>query len=238
LSLNARRKPFNDPRVRQAVAARIDRGGINDAVYFGLGQVHNQPFKTSSFWYEPIPIAQPDPARAKALLAQAGYARGLDVTLTVWSPVNDARAEVYQAQLADIGMRVKLDKHDPGSFFAVLPTYQWDMATLEIGTLFHPDRPYGYFSKDNAGHPNVGGYDDPRFEALLAQGRDELDTGKAKAIYKTLILDVMGVGTPQYHVNLPLLSASHDYVQGFDAYGRDLVAINAQMGLHKTWLAR
>jgi len=238
LSLNTHRPPFNDVRVRQAVQATIDRNAINDAVYFGLGQVHNQPFKTSSYWYQNIPIPPVDLAKAKGLLQQAGLGGGVDVTLVVWSPVNDARAEVYQAQLSQIGMRVKLDKHDPGSFFAVLPTYQWDMATLEIGTLFHPDRPYGYLSKDNAGHPYVGGYDDPRIETLLAQGRDELDPAKAKTIYRQVIVDFMAVGTPEYHVNLPLVDASRDYVQGFNAYGRDLVAINAQMGLHKTWLAK
>ena len=238
LSLNTRRPPFNDVRLRQAVQATIDRKGINDGVYFGLGQVHNQPFKTSSFWYESIPIPTPDLDKAKSLMKEAGHGGGLDVTLAVWSPVNDARAEVYQAQLAPIGMRVKLDKHDPGSFFALLQTYNWEMATLEIGTLFHPDRPYGYLSKANVGHAYVGGYDDPRFEQLLAQGRDELDPVKAKAIYRTVVLGIVGVGTPEYHVNLPLMAASHDYVQGFDAYGRDLVAINGQMGLHKTWLTK
>ncbi len=238
LSLNTRRPPFNDVRVRQAVQATIDRRALNDAVYFGLGQVHNQPFKTSSFWYENIPIAPVDLTKAKSLMQQAGFGRGVDVTLAVWSPVNDACAEVYQAQLAQIGMRVKLDKHDPGSFFALLPTYNWGMATLEIGTLFHPDRPYGYLSKDNVGHPYVGGYDDPRVETLLAQGRDELDPARAKAIYRQVVTDFMAVGTPEYHVNLPLIDAYHGYVQGFDAYGRDLVAINGQMGLHKAWLAK
>ena len=238
LSLNTHRAPFNDLRVRQAVANTIDRKALNDAVYFGLGEVHNEPFKRSSFWYQNIPIPPVDLAKAKQLMQEAGLGRGVDVTLAVWSPVNDQRAEVYQAQLAQIGMRVKLDKHEPASFFPLLPKYEWDMATLEIGTLFHPDRPYTYLSKESIGHPYVGGYDDPEVEKLLARGRNEPDPAKAKAIYRQVVQRFMPNGTPLYHVNLPLIDAFHDYVQGFDAYGRDLVAINAQMGLHKAWIAR
>jgi len=84
----------------------------------------------------------------------------------------------------------------------------------------------------------VGGYDDPEVEKLVAEGRNELDPINAKAIYRRVVQKLMANGTPEYHVNLPLVDAFHDYVQGFDAYGRDLVAVNAQMGLHKTWIAK
>jgi peptide/nickel transport system substrate-binding protein len=238
LSLNAHRAPFNDVRVRQAVANTIDRKALNDAVYFGLGEVHNEPFKRSSFWYQNIPIPPVDLAKAKRLMAEAGLGRGVDVTLLVWSPLNDQRAEVYRAQLAQIGIRAKLDKHDPGSFIPLLPKYEWDLATLIIGTIFHPDRPYTYFSRESIAHPYVGGYDDLEVEKLLVQGRDEPDPAKVKAIYGQVVRKFMAIGTPQYHVNVPLVDAFRDYVQGFDGYGRDLVAINGQMGLHKAWISK
>ena len=68
---------------------------------------------------------------------------------------------------------------------------------------------------------------------------NEPDMAKAKAIYKTIVeKGIEEVGTPLYTTNLPVVDAWRDYVQGFDAFGYDLVSINAEMGLHKTWIAK
>jgi peptide/nickel transport system substrate-binding protein len=239
LGLNSRRKPFDDVRLRQAVRYTLDREALNKGMYFGLGEVHNQPFKTTSSWYLDVPTVKRDVAKAKQLLQDAGAASGVDATMLVWSPLQDKLAEVSQAQLSEIGFRVKLDKRDPANFLKELPSYNWDIATLVIGTIFHPDRPYSYLDHTHLSHPNVGGYDNPEIEKLLQQGRDEPDMAKAKAIYKTIVeKGIEEVGTPLYTTNLPVVDAWRDYVQGFDAFGYDLVSINAEMGLHKTWIAK
>ena len=159
--------------------------------------------------------------------------------MLVWSPLQDKLAEVSQAQLSEVGFRIKLDKRDPANFLKELPSYNWDISTLVIGTIFHPDRPYSYLDRTHLSHPNVGGYDSPETEQLLQQGRNEPDMAKAKAIYKTIVeKGIEEVGTPLYTTNLPVVDAWRDYVQGFDAFGYDLVSINAEMGLHKTWIAK
>jgi peptide/nickel transport system substrate-binding protein len=239
MSLNARRPPFKDVRVRQAVRYTLDREALNAAIYFGLGEVHNQPFKKASHWYLDVPTTKPDLARARKLMQEAGLGGGLEITMLVWAPAYEKRAEVVQAQLAQIGIRARLDKRDVANFIKHLSTYEWDMATLVIGTIFHPDRPYGYFSSEHSSHPYVGGYDTPELDALLSKARDETDFTKAKAIYKTVLeKHVEEVGTPLYLMNLPLIHAFRDFVKGYDAYGYDLVSINGAMGLHKTWVAK
>ncbi len=239
LGLNSRRKPFDDVRLRQAVRYTLDRDALNQGMYFGLGEVHNQPFKTTSSWYLDVPTVKRDLAKARQLMQDAGVAGGVDATMLVWSPLQDKLAEVSQAQLAEVGIRMKLDKRDPANFLKELPSYNWDIATLVIGTIFHPDRPYSYLDRTHLSHPNVGGYDSPEIEQLLQQGRNEPDMAKAKAIYKTIVeKGIEEVGTPLYTTNLPVVDAWRDYVQGFDAFGYDLVSINAEMGLHKTWIAK
>jgi peptide/nickel transport system substrate-binding protein len=239
LGLNSRRKPFDDVRLRQAVRYTLDRDALNQGMYFGLGEVHNQPFKTTSSWYLDVPTVKRDLAKAKQLMQDAGVGGGVDATMLVWSPLQDKLAEVSQAQLSEVGIRMKLDKRDPANFLKELPSYNWDIATLVIGTIFHPDRPYSYLDRTHLSHPNVGGYDNPEIENLLQQGRNEPDMAKAKAIYKTIVeKGIEEVGTPLYTTNLPVVDAWRDYVQGFDAFGYDLVSINAEMGLHKTWIAK
>lgn len=239
MSLNTRRPPFKDVRVRQAVRYTLDREALNTAIYFGLGEVHNQPFKKTSHWYLDVPAPKPDLAKARKLMQEAGLAGGVDISMLVWAPVYEKRAEVVQAQLAQIGIRSKLDKRDIANFLKHITTYNWDMATLVIGTIFHPDRPYGYLASDHSAHPYVGGYDSPDLDALLAKARDEADFAKAKVIYKTVLEKyVEEVGTPLYLMNLPLVHAFRDYVKGYSAYGYDLVSINTAMGLHKTWIAK
>jgi ABC-type transport system substrate-binding protein len=172
-------------------------------------------------------------------MQEAGLGGGVEMTMLVWTPAYEKRAEVVQAQLSQIGIRSKLDKRDPANFVKHLPTFDWDMATLVIGTIFHPDRPYGYLESSHGSNPNVGGHNDKELDALLAQARDEADFAKAKTMYRTVVeKHVEEFATPQYLMNLPLVHAFRDYVQGFSAYGYDLVAINASMGLHKSWIAK
>lgn len=238
-SLNTRRAPFSDLRVREAVRYAIDREELNEAVYFGLGEVHNQPFKKSSHWYVDVPMVRPDLGRARQLMREAGLASGVDVTFVVYMPSMAKHGEIFQAQLARIGIRARLDRVDIGPFVRRIPSYDWDVATLLIGTILHPDRPYGYLASNHGLHANVGGYDSSALDALVVQARNEVNIAKARALYKSILeIFVEDQGTPLYCMNVPLVHAFREYVRGFDAYGYDLVSLNAAVGLHKTWVSK
>ena len=72
------KSPWHDRRVRLAANLAIDRDGINQASYLGLAKVANSiiPSQMDYFWQPPAP--RYDPAQAKKLLAEAGYANGFD----------------------------------------------------------------------------------------------------------------------------------------------------------------
>ncbi len=123
LGLNTTRKPFDDKRVRLAVNMAIDRTAILDAVYQGAG-IEARTLLPPTLWAYDDAIAQypHDPAAAKALLVEAGYKDGVDIDLwamPVQRPYNpDARrvAELMQADLAKIGMRVKIVSLEWGEY--------------------------------------------------------------------------------------------------------------------------
>jgi peptide/nickel transport system substrate-binding protein len=72
------KSPWHDRRVRLAANLAIDRDGINQAAYLGLAKVTSSivPSQMEYFWQPPAP--RYDPAQAKKLLAEAGYANGFD----------------------------------------------------------------------------------------------------------------------------------------------------------------
>lgn len=238
VGLNARRQLFSDQRVRMAVKLTLDREAINQVIFGGLAEVQNQPFKRSSFWYLDVPYPQPDVTRARNLMREAGLGSGADVTFNQWSPVYDKYAEIIQAQLAQIGLRVRLVKRDFASFFRAGPTYEADMQVMSIGTIFHPDRPYTYIEADHPFHWLTGGLDSSETETLLARGRNEADLERAKAIYRTIVQRVEENATPIYLTNPPLVPAFRDYVKGYAPIDQGVMALAATVGVHKTWLTK
>ena len=76
----------------------IDREEIMQAITWGFGAVANQIWTQDSFWRMPFPAPKVDPEKAKALLTEAGYPDGLDVTIEC-KPAFLPVTEVVQDQL-------------------------------------------------------------------------------------------------------------------------------------------
>lgn len=116
-ALNQRFEPFQDPRVRQAVAMAIDRQAIIDGIYNGKDLLANSPIPPGLAGYDPeLQAYSYDPERARELLAEAGYPDGFD--LTIWStrtPTTIAVNEAIQFYLGEVGIRADLNQVDFGT---------------------------------------------------------------------------------------------------------------------------
>jgi peptide/nickel transport system substrate-binding protein len=104
--------PFSDKRVRQAANYAIDRQSMVDNLLGGITVPGGQCATRFTFGYNPAVKPYPfDPAKAKALLAEAGYADGFDTEAMVLPGAFPADGEIYQfaaQQLNAVGIRVKL----------------------------------------------------------------------------------------------------------------------------------
>lgn len=116
ISMNVTQKPFDNPKVREAINYAINRDALVKVAFSGYATPAKgvvPPVIAYSVQFKPWPY---DPAKAKQLLAEAGYPNGFETTL--WSSHNHSTAQKVlqftQQQLAQVGIKVKLTAMDAG----------------------------------------------------------------------------------------------------------------------------
>ncbi|MCB1313967.1 MAG: ABC transporter substrate-binding protein, partial [Sedimentitalea sp.] len=110
LAMNNKRPPFDDKRVREAVAHAIDRQAIIDGAMFGLGTPIGTHFAPHNPAYLDLTgLSQFDPEKSRALLAEAGLPDGFETTLHLPPPSYARRGgEIIAAQLAEVGIKAEI----------------------------------------------------------------------------------------------------------------------------------
>ena len=110
LAMNNAKEPFNDPQVRRALSHAIDRQAIIDGAMFGNGTPIGSHFAPHHPAYVDLTGTYPyDPAKARALLQEAGHGDGLKVTLKLPPPTYARRGgEIIAAQLKEIGVEAEI----------------------------------------------------------------------------------------------------------------------------------
>ena len=192
LAINNRRKPFDDVRVRRALSHAIDRKAFIDGAQEGLGTPIGSHFTPSDLGYIDLTKTTPyDPARARALLREAGVSMPLNVTLTLPPPQYARKGgEIVAAQLAQVGVNAKIENVEWAQWLAGPFKGQFDL------TLINHVEPLDYATA--YADPNYYfGYDSAHFRALVATlGALKDNREKARVwrgIQRQLALDAVNV---------------------------------------------
>src|SRR5262249_58752132 len=132
LMLNASKPPFNDRRLRQAIAWAIDRAEIVKLVYFGSHVATAEPTPEPSPWATGVNAhkSAPDIPRAKQLLSEGGAGNGLTLTYLVKSqvPVLVKTGEILREQLKKVGITLDVQPMESGQYFESLVGKKFDIA--------------------------------------------------------------------------------------------------------------
>ena len=190
LFVNTKRKPFDNLKVRQAIAYAIDRKAIIDAVALGEGEITgpiapaltNYALPTSQY-----PLYTRDVAKAKQLLTEANVGPVSFTMLTQTTEPAYAKdiAQLVQAQLAEIGVTMKIETLEFTQWVDRWLKADFDMAPGLNGGGPDPDfYIFRYFTDD--GNLNfVTSYKNPISSDAIKAGRATTDVAKRKELYTT-----------------------------------------------------
>ncbi|MBB3992443.1 peptide/nickel transport system substrate-binding protein [Sulfitobacter undariae] len=173
LAMNNKQAPFDNVKVREAVAHAIDRQAIIDGAMFGYGTPIGTHFAPHNPAYVDLTGDSAfDPEKSKALLAEAGFADGFETTLFLPPPSYARRGgEIIAAQLAQVGIKAQITNVEwaqwlesvfKGKNFGL--TIVSHTEPMDINIYANPDY---YFQ-----------YDNPAFQELIAAFNVETDTAK------------------------------------------------------------
>lgn len=190
VALNVTRGPLRDARVRQAIAYAVDIDKLIERLLGGRGTRAAGVIPPSLGGYDSTRKPYPyDPARARQLLAQAGYSKGLDLELwTTTTPRYVRMAETIQAYLAQVGIRTKIVQRESASARAAARKGAVDMILKDWYADYPDAEDFLYPLLDGASKGaggNVSFYANPAFDSTVAQARRELDEGTRDRLYRT-----------------------------------------------------
>jgi len=195
LALNTTKPPFDNAKLRQAVAWAIDRNAILQLAYSNVGEVANEAVPSGSPWYTGVDPygAGPDQDRARQLVAESGF----DPTTTIellslpQYPELQRTAEVVKDQLEQIGLKVDLKQVEVTIWLDQFINKDYQITTAYQQGILDPDD--FYYLTLHGGEPrNFTGYANPRADAALEQARFSDDPARRKELYAealTVILD-------------------------------------------------
>ncbi|MBB4053166.1 peptide/nickel transport system substrate-binding protein [Devosia subaequoris] len=153
LSTNNRKEPFTDLKVRQAMAHALDRQEIIEGATYGYGVPIGTHFAPHHPYYLDLTDTYPhDQDKAKALLAEAGYADGFSATLKL-PPVAYARlsGQIIASQFAEVGIELELINMEWAQWLEdVFGNKDFDLTIIshvepfDVGIYANPDYYFGY----------------------------------------------------------------------------------------------
>ena len=208
--VNLDRAPLNNLKVRQAFMHAVDRLALAEALSFGSAKPTVQFFARSSPVYDPAleKIYSFDQAKARALLAEAGFRDGIDLTQLLLNTTEYKQlGEALQAMLAESGIRVKFDVVDASQFNLFRrPPYRGDYLMARWGGRADPLQTFQELIATGATYNPVG-VASPEIDTLIAKARALLPDDPTRL---TILRQIARVGVENV-ANIPLMTRSNVY---------------------------
>jgi len=231
--------PADNLYFRKAICYGVNPEAVNQAVYFGRMTVADSGMWTPSSWAYDPDVERPyyDPEKAREFLKKSGYPEGIKVDVDTWNlPTLMQTAEMYQAQLAEIGIDIELHVFDVGTASQKMwSTREFPVFLTSWSHYPEPDHICRLnYSKD--GYYNSGHVEFPEIEELIKAGASIYDIDKRKAIYKRINQHIL-----EQCIYVPTLYSNgymgiHKYIKG--ATFETLFSGTAKALYYRLWIEK
>ncbi|HEY3623512.1 MAG TPA: ABC transporter substrate-binding protein [Roseiarcus sp.] len=189
LAMNTKVAPFDNPKVRQAVALAVNRTDVRDVAYLGTGELGLIEMPTGSTWYDATGVfaAEQDVAKAKQLLAEAGYPNGLTVEYLGLPQYPELlkTGQVVLGELKQIGINMTIKPVDVSVWFDAFSTSKYQITSAYQERTIDPDNFYSLVIK-SGGPINATGYSNPAVDTLIDKAAASDDMAARKDLYRRI----------------------------------------------------
>ncbi len=208
VALNTSKPPFDNIKLRQAVAWAVPYEAIQSSAFFGravpmygaTGPVQ------SAVWPQPFPYVT-DLDRAKALMVEAGFAQGIETALALdagTATVGEPTAVLIQESLAKIGIKVAIEKIPGANWRTALNKKELPMALNRFsGWLDYPEYYFFWNFHGNNSIFNISAYKSPAMDALIDKARFTTDGAEYDKTVKAFI-ELCMTEVPVVPLNQPI----------------------------------
>jgi len=176
--------PFNNAKLRQAIAHAIDRKTLVDIVQLGKAEIAESPTPPGLWWYSPeVKSYEFNLDKARALLKEAGYPNGFEVALAAPNASPDSQiSTVVQDQLKAAGITANLEPVSASDFYQLVVKRAINFTPENWTQRPDPDGLFRalFYTKEFA---NSTGYSNPEVDALLDKARALQDPAARKPLY-------------------------------------------------------
>jgi peptide/nickel transport system substrate-binding protein len=212
---NQAREPFDDPRVRAALAWGIDREAITEAAKFGLATVNQTAIPESSKWYYDYSPYSHDPQKARELLDEAGVENlTIDMMVTNEYPETVTAAQVMADQLSEIGVKLDIRTEDFATWLDDEAKGKFDVFML--GWLGNIDPQDFYYSQHHSeGGNNYQSYSNPEVDQALEAAGRETDEERRQELYNEAVKMIVDDNSYTYLYNPDVVQAWSPDVAGY-----------------------
>ncbi|MEI7028052.1 ABC transporter substrate-binding protein [Paenibacillus sp. y28] len=227
IGINAKKAPFDNVKVRQAMNYAVDKETIAKKILMGQGKVLQSAIAEKVWGFAPVGAYPYDPEKAKQLLAEAGFKEG--TTVNLWT--SDGRylmdrqiAEFVQGNLQAVGFKVEFRKWDFGALLSELgkPEASYDLY-LSSASVPANDAEYTLSpSFASNGAYNYGKvFANADVDALLIQGVKAANDEERKKIYKDALQTIKDQAPWIFLVEFNYPVGARKEVQGYHVWNTE-----------------
>ena len=189
-AMNMRRKPFDNLKVRQAMAKLVDRETMNRTMMNGAY------FLLNSYYHDLYDAAHPcantmwayDVAGAKKLLAEAGYPDGFKFAFLSRSGTEDKFLALFSHALKECGVEMEIVRKDFASWMRDMDSFSFDMtwAAWGAGVVKNPEIMWLGKEADRKGSNNITGFKSAEVDRLIAEEKGFMDAKSRVDAYRRI----------------------------------------------------
>src|SRR5262245_8933661 len=215
---NFRQGPFQDRRLRTAAAHAIDRNAIHNSVFYGQGDMLDQPYPRGNPWHlEGSRSLEYDPDKAKSLLKAArAVGTAIKIVCNVTFTFHRESAQIVQEMWNSVGFKVTLEPLDTVPYLNARK--QGEFHGLVQGNTFRFD-PDSFFERNFHSRSDyaqvLSGWKNERYDQLVEEAKRTLDPARRKELY-TEAWNIVNVELPHFHLHeLTMTSAAVKELRGY-----------------------